>query len=200
MIFSSWNIRGLNDPLKQQEVMSLLQHCRIDVLGLVETRVKLRRSEGIIKGRFPAYQVICNYDSHSNGRIWVLGRKSSVHLEVLAPSSQFVHTKVTHLTIRACFFATVVYGSNSGEHRRALWRGLAYLSRSVGIWWLVLGDFNVVRVATERISSCQSDLGDMEDFNNCITACQLEDLKGGGVSSPKRIIKMVGIEFGLSWT
>ncbi|KAK9734235.1 hypothetical protein RND81_04G125000 [Saponaria officinalis] len=199
MIFCSWNTRGLNDPLKQREVVSLLHHHRIDVLDLIETRVKLRRSESIIKGSFNAFHVVCNYDSHLNGRIWVLSRKSSVHLTVLAANSQFVHAKVTHLTSQICYLITVVYGSNSGEQRRALWRDMANILSSVNTGWLVLGDFNVVRIATERISSCPVDLCEMEDFNNCVSLCHLEDLKGGGANSPGLIIRTGWIEFGQSW-
>jgi hypothetical protein len=40
MYFACWNIRGLNDPLKQGEVRKLISEHHVSLCGLVETRVK----------------------------------------------------------------------------------------------------------------------------------------------------------------
>lgn len=49
MIFSSWNVRSLNDPQKCSEVKKFLSMNKVDVVGLVETRVKLHKSLKIQK-------------------------------------------------------------------------------------------------------------------------------------------------------
>ncbi|XP_074321237.1 uncharacterized protein LOC141657793 [Silene latifolia] len=46
--------------------------------------------------------------------------------------------------------------------------------------WLVLGDFNVVRDVSERVSSSPPDLADILDFNECLLNCQLDDINGSG--------------------
>ena len=40
MIICSWNVRGLNAPSKVVEVRRFLQKNKIDVVALVETRVR----------------------------------------------------------------------------------------------------------------------------------------------------------------
>lgn len=42
-----WNVRGLNDPSKQREVRSLIKRKRAVLVCLIETRVKLGKSEMI---------------------------------------------------------------------------------------------------------------------------------------------------------
>jgi exonuclease III len=34
-----WNVRGLNNPLKQHEVVSLMKKNKLDVCGFVETKL-----------------------------------------------------------------------------------------------------------------------------------------------------------------
>lgn len=43
----SWNVRGLNDPYKHGEVGKLFWGERVDVLGVLETRVKYHKAERI---------------------------------------------------------------------------------------------------------------------------------------------------------
>ena len=34
-----WNVRGLNSPLKQYEVVNLMKKNKLDVCGLIETKL-----------------------------------------------------------------------------------------------------------------------------------------------------------------
>lgn len=45
--FACWNIRGLNDPLKQKEIRSLTCNNKLDVIGIVETKVKYKNAASI---------------------------------------------------------------------------------------------------------------------------------------------------------
>ncbi|KAK9668501.1 hypothetical protein RND81_13G064900 [Saponaria officinalis] len=40
MIIFSWNVRGMNDPLKQQEVLDFLQRNKVDCGAIIETHIK----------------------------------------------------------------------------------------------------------------------------------------------------------------
>ncbi|XP_074293681.1 uncharacterized protein LOC141620810 [Silene latifolia] len=46
--------------------------------------------------------------------------------------------------------------------------------------WVVMGDFNIVRYAHEKISNTPPELMDMTDFNTCIAGCGLDDMQGSG--------------------
>ena len=42
MIYSIWNVRGLNDPGKVASVKRLLHSHSVDVVSLLETKIKLK--------------------------------------------------------------------------------------------------------------------------------------------------------------
>ncbi|XP_074296877.1 uncharacterized protein LOC141627534 [Silene latifolia] len=119
MKISSWNIRGGNDPIKQQEVLEFLRFHQVDIMGILETRIKEKKATKIIQNKFKAFKVICNYNAHVNGRIWV----------------------------------------NK---------------------WVLLGDFNVVRDVSERISNTPPNLADILDCNSCHLHCGVADITSSG--------------------
>lgn len=48
MICATWNVRGMNDPFKTKEVRKFINSNKIDVCGLLETRV---RSHTLVKSK-----------------------------------------------------------------------------------------------------------------------------------------------------
>ncbi|XP_074313791.1 uncharacterized protein LOC141648984 [Silene latifolia] len=141
MIISSWNIRGFNDPIKQQEVRGYLLANNIDIFGLLETRVK-KNNAAAINRSFASYQLL--------HRI----------------SNQTIHI-------------TFIYGSNDAGVRKRLWDYLRGLSHRVTNW-IILGDFNIVRVMEERVGPNPPSLAEILAFNQCLLDCQLDDLHSFG--------------------
>ncbi|XP_074265860.1 uncharacterized protein LOC141588311 [Silene latifolia] len=178
MIISSWNIRGLNDPIKQQEVKSYLAKNKVEVFGLLETRVKLLNSAEIIR-KFPFYSVLNNYSHHYNGRIWVFLDSRKITLLTSRLHDQFIHLKLLHHSSNQIVYVTMVYGSNDGAHRERLWDALRSVSGSVTNW-LVLGDFNIVRDMGERIGPNPPSVTEMMAFNQCLLDCSLDDAHSFG--------------------
>ncbi|KAK9698289.1 hypothetical protein RND81_08G093800, partial [Saponaria officinalis] len=87
----AWNIRGFNKPVKQLEVLRFLKDHKLDILGLLETRVKKSKAERILRKQFKGYNSFCNYSTHHNGRIWVLWNPATIQVTVLEEHSQVVH-------------------------------------------------------------------------------------------------------------
>lgn len=48
MILSSWNIRGYNDPLKHGLAMNHVKKYKIEVMGLLETRVRKGKEKALL--------------------------------------------------------------------------------------------------------------------------------------------------------
>ncbi|KAK9698407.1 hypothetical protein RND81_08G102100 [Saponaria officinalis] len=147
----------------------------LDVFGLLETRIKAPKASSIINHRFSNYRVIDNYAYHSNGRIWVIWNPVSVTVTPLIVHAQFIHCTIRHHGSNSQFQATFVYASNDPKVRESLWDTLCYISSSVTSW-ITLGDFNVVRDITERISGHPPNLSEILDFNTCLLHCGLEDI------------------------
>lgn len=49
MIVASWNVRGLNDPQKQVEVRKMRHSKKLNVIALIETRVKAGKATKVHK-------------------------------------------------------------------------------------------------------------------------------------------------------
>ena len=95
--FSSWNIRGLNWPNKQEDVKLFLQLNNIGLIGLLETKVKSQKVSKIAKNIFRGWEWANNFNI-SNGRIWVAWKPSLYRVTIQEKSDQFIQCKVTQLT------------------------------------------------------------------------------------------------------
>ena len=71
-----WNIRGFNKPLKQSVVKEWLSKKDMKFGCILETRVKEKKAEKIIRESFREWSVMTNYDCSPGGRIWVFWRES----------------------------------------------------------------------------------------------------------------------------
>ncbi|XP_074293262.1 uncharacterized protein LOC141620238 [Silene latifolia] len=73
----------------------------------------------------------------------------------------------------------MVYASNNARVRDDLWTQLVSISGSVKAC-VLLGDFNVVRDVSERISNTPPTFADILDFNSCLLKCGVDDIRGTG--------------------
>ncbi|XP_074277918.1 uncharacterized protein LOC141601526 [Silene latifolia] len=179
MIISSWNIRGLNDPIKQQEIKGYLIKNKVEVFGLLETRVKINNSAAIIRN-FPFYSVINNYSHHYNGRIWVFLDTRKITLLNSRFHDHLIHLPLPHHSSNPVIYVTMIYGSNDGSHRDRLWEELRSVAGTVTNW-IVLGDFNIVRGLEERIGPNHPSITEIMAFNQCLLDISLDDAHNFGL-------------------
>ncbi|XP_074299592.1 uncharacterized protein LOC141630726 [Silene latifolia] len=147
---------------------------KIDIMALLETRVKEHKASKIIKKNFNNWNVVCNYSHHYNGWIWVLFNPRTVTVIDKTIEDQVIHFKVHHHETCLTLYLSMVYGCNDAMDRHRLWNSLAAASTSDP--WFVLGDFNVVMEPSEKLSNTSPVLQDMLDFNDCLATCHLDDL------------------------
>jgi exonuclease III len=67
----SWNVRGLNMPLKQKEVRKVVRRLNLSIVCLVETRIKVDNFSQIVASMLPSWEVINNYSQHYLRKIWI---------------------------------------------------------------------------------------------------------------------------------
>ncbi|KAK1302793.1 hypothetical protein QJS10_CPB12g00475 [Acorus calamus] len=96
-------------------------------------------------------------------------------------ADQFVHCKASPSDGSSPFFVTAVYASNSTTDRQSLWADLVSLaSYSIGLPWLIGGDFNEVRYSSEKMGGRQIHSRRASRFNQCIEESCLQDLRSVG--------------------
>ncbi|XP_074313985.1 uncharacterized protein LOC141649189 [Silene latifolia] len=184
MKIASWNIRGFNCPIKQQEVRSFLLVNQIDILCLLETRVKSAKAPPIVQDLFGNWNVICNYGQHYNGRIWLFYNPSTISISSQIITSQMICCKAHHYGTNIDFCISMVYGFNNAVARNELWNSLT--SYCPFEPWLVMGDFNIVRCPEEKMRPTPPAIHEMTEFNDCLASCHLDDMTSTGA--------------GLTWT
>jgi len=116
-----WNVRGLNDPVKQHEIKNFLFQHRFSLFILIETSVKPSNWQQVFKFSCLGMECINNYQSAVNGRIWCIWDKKKVVVRELAQSDQFIHMEVDVLANQFRFLCTAIYAANTAACRSQLW-------------------------------------------------------------------------------
>ncbi|XP_074298402.1 uncharacterized protein LOC141629274 [Silene latifolia] len=112
-----------------------------------------------------------------NRRIWIIWKDSSLTIQVLNISSQWIHLSISHgFHVPE---ATFVYGFNHHAQRLPLWDFLVS-NAGCSTPWLVLGDVNCVRTTKERISSGPPNTATMNEFNEVVANDGLDEIRAQG--------------------
>ena len=175
--FSSWNIRGLNDPLKQKEVRFFVESQALDFVCILETRVRAPNKDRIFTTIFPGWRMFHNYDHGLLGRIWICGNPDKVSIDVIHSMDQAILCHVTGLKDKISFWCSAVYASNNYIDRRVLWRHFQWCEPVVGQNpWLVMGDFNTTRFVNEKSGGNMVRDTGMNDFHECLFNLELAEV------------------------
>ena len=108
----SWNIRGLNDPNKQEDVSIFLKKQKVGLIGLRETKVRRHNEDRVASTLFRGWQWKTNGSCCLKGRIWVAWRPKQYNVSILKITEQLICYQVTQLAGQKKFFLTYVYGYN----------------------------------------------------------------------------------------
>lgn len=102
-----WNVRGINNPIKQKALVDRIRKLNANFICLVETRVKKEKSTDVVRKCFPDWSMIYNYDKAINGRIWILWRHPVV-FDSIVVHEQFISGRINMQG--KFFYFTGVYG------------------------------------------------------------------------------------------
>jgi len=81
-----------------------------------------------------------------------------------------------------CCCTSVIYTMHTFISRRPLWADLLRMSSCVqDLAWIVAGDFNAIRDPYDRIGGSNAWPPCFDDFTQCLTQAELEDLRYVGL-------------------
>ena len=181
MIFGCWNIRGLNDPMKQAEVRRFFHEEKLSLCGLVETKVRDGNLLSVSRAIHHSWKVYCHSGVSPFGRIWVCWNPLDIDVAIIRTSSQAIHCRVSDVSSRWSCVVTVVYGECDYERRRDLWADLVASSYEFGDSpWLVMGDFNAIRSPSEHSGGSLAWASWKEDLGCCLDSAGLTDVQFSG--------------------
>ena len=176
MHFGFWNLRGLNDPLKQAKLF--LKNNDLSLIGLIEHKIKEPNIKRIMKVICPHWRHAHNSTHAPIGRILVCWDPQILDVKVLHMTSQLMHCEVHSIQDGYIFVATLVYGANDHIERLDLWNELSKLKTNDS--WVILGDFNAIRKPMEKAGGLTHWPPHMDDLNKCLFSCEVDDLRFSG--------------------
>ncbi|GAV92478.1 Exo_endo_phos domain-containing protein [Cephalotus follicularis] len=176
----SWNIRGINNPLKQEEVSRFLLDNKVAICGLLETRTREDRAQSIVSKMCRNWEWTSNHLFSELGRIWVVWDPRALSFDVTAMTEQAIHGRAV-LGNGAVVHLSFVYGLCDYRNRRDLWKDLIFNYKTIRrAPWLILGDFNVSRYPHDQLNGPSRVTKAMTDFNACLNSIEVDDIKSVG--------------------
>lgn len=145
-----WNIRGLNGPRKQKDVLSFCRKNKVGLLGLVETKVRLCNYDKVAQD-FPGWLQCVQYNDQEKGRLWPIWIPEDFTIQILQSTKQAIHCWVTHRFSANTFYLTLVYGDNDEVERKKLQKLLQDLESDITTPWTIMADFNHLLHLDDRI-------------------------------------------------
>lgn len=159
--YLSWNVRGLRGKLKK--VQEEVKRIKALVTILCETRVKEWNMQKVMEHGWGYFLWFSNHNSHPGGQIFLLWDLEVANVNILISTAQLVHFELVIHNVP--FLMSVVYGFNDIDGRATLWRDLYVVSCNMQCPWVVMGDFNAIRVLDERHRKLPSMSHDIDEFN-----------------------------------
>ena len=174
---AAWNIRGLNDPLKQKELSTFVWVHSFSVVVIMETHVRSSNKDRIFNSILHGWGLLHNYEHASPCMIWVCWNLRVVSIVASLCIDQAILCYITVLKDNNSFFCSAIYASNNKINRRVLWSHLHWCASTVGSKaWLLAGDFNTTRFASEKIGGNMSTDTAMEEFHECLFNLELVNM------------------------
>lgn len=178
-----WNVRGLNKRDHQNAVRELITEFKLELIGLVETRVRATNVESVQRCIKNNWSWFTDYVSGPGNRLWLGWNDEEVDVQVLDTHQQYLHCKVEKRRTHKSFVLTVVYAANDQGPRKALWDRLKYMAPLLEEdSWLLMGDFNCVLDSSEICGPSAVSSEAMEDFSNCLVEARLVSLPVTGMN------------------
>ncbi|KAL0912148.1 hypothetical protein M5K25_018101 [Dendrobium thyrsiflorum] len=128
---------------------------------------------------FPSEQSCHNFELSTLGRIWVKWNATNLNFVISLKTDQMITGFVSSNNTQT-FLLSIIYASNDREARSRLWDQLRSCVPTQNIPWIVMGDFNCYRFASEKLGGnalTQSSLG---EFNSMIFDANMSDLPSIG--------------------
>ncbi|XP_057515007.1 uncharacterized protein LOC130796657 [Actinidia eriantha] len=147
MIVASWNIRGMNKSLKQNGILEFTLKNKVDIMRILETKLKHQRTRDAVKHKFRRWAMWDNFQQHP-----------------------------MELMEELCSYGRQIEWISrfrSARSKRPLWTNLDRFNETLNDPWLVLGDFNNELNIDER-SNDQQFTGAYLTWTNNSTWCKLD--------------------------
>ncbi|XP_075663436.1 uncharacterized protein LOC142633038 [Castanea sativa] len=170
----AWNCRGLGNPctvtqlqkvmLEEDPSLVFLMETKFDVEEMARIKRKLERQQGLV--------VPCVNRGGGLALLW----KSSLKVDIQTYYPRHIDIVITEAEGSLQWRFTGFYGEPVTGKRGESWRLLEHLSGCLNLPWVVIGDFNEIMFAGEKLGGNPRPECQMHQFREVLNKCHLRDL------------------------
>ncbi|XP_071689276.1 uncharacterized protein [Rutidosis leptorrhynchoides] len=185
----SLNIRGLGQMGKITWLKRICNKEKPKILGLQETKSE-QTQDNIIESFWgnPDFKFVQKDSVGASGGIITIWDCNNFTFDHTIEGEFFLAICGSWVGYDAKIAFINVYGPHSSSKKLRLWSELSSLVNSLTIPFIIFGDFNEVRKASERMN-CEFNQQWATNFNNFINNFGLIDIPLGGKNSPESALK-----------
>eukprot|EP00268_Persea_americana_P034025 TRINITY_DN33662_c0_g2_i1.p1 TRINITY_DN33662_c0_g2~~TRINITY_DN33662_c0_g2_i1.p1 ORF type:complete len:402 (-),score=60.83 TRINITY_DN33662_c0_g2_i1:2739-3944(-) len=167
-----WNCRGIANTPTQMMLHHLITSHKPDLIFLTEPKTILSSSITI---NFHSLGFTSSFSNQTNSLWCLFNPNQNFSFSLLAHSNQHITIEFADFHSSSLGLVTGVYRSTDNRIRRDLWDHLSKFSNT-SLPWCVIGDFNSILLASEKLSIKPSPSPSVKDFNDMVLSSGLKDL------------------------
>lgn len=160
------------------EVKNFLATNSVNVVGLLETKIKMQKAPKIQQKLGNKWKWIANYNHHEKGRVWVGWRHDQCKVEECKNHQQFIVTKITPINTSQNFHIVFIYGMHSVRDRRSMWQELDQIDFNSPC--LYIGDYNAIYKKEHRKNGSQVTTYETHDMMQWLENNDLHPIRERG--------------------
>jgi exonuclease III len=148
----SWNVHGLNNVAKQEEVRQVINLMQPDLTCLQETKLEVL-TPAIIRNTLVAdyeHNFLFQPALGTGGGILLASKESRFNLQAVECTDYAITTEVYDCATNASWAITGVYGPQDDFEKKMFLRHLRRIKQLAKPQWLLIGDFNVIYQAQDK--------------------------------------------------
>ena len=170
----AWNCRGLGNPCTVTQLQKVVLEEDPSLVFLMETKFEVDEMARI-KRKFERQQGLVVPCVNRGGGLALLW-KSSLKVDIQTYSPRHIDAVITEAEGSLQWRFTGFYGEPETGNRGESWRLLKHLSGRLNLPWVVMGDFNEIMFAGEKLGGNPRPEWQMHQFCEVLNRCHLRDL------------------------
>lgn len=149
-------------------------------MAIIELRVLEHKAGGIINKLFPGWEWFSNVSLRNKGRIWVVWNPTTTRVQIVENHEQLVHSVISSQVHRVLINFSVVYDKHTIADRGNMWRELGDIAAAQNRPWVIMGDFNAILCASDRMNGTTVQEAEVKDFRQFLADNDMVEMKSFG--------------------
>ncbi|XP_048502873.1 uncharacterized protein LOC125498665 [Beta vulgaris subsp. vulgaris] len=163
-----WKVVTRKSKGKQVSFHSARMQHHVEVCALFGTRVREPKAMAVKKKFGASWSWVSNYDYFPRGRIWIGWKPGVFKVSVTRMTEQCVIAQVTNQVNEPAYTLIAMYGLHSIADRRQLWLDLRSMVEEEVFPYFIIGDFNTIYQAIDRVNGALVSKAETRDFSEFI--------------------------------